>query len=435
MTELLRPIDRATSAPTGPIRIGLVCPYSLGVPGGVQNHVLGLAGYLTSIGDQVSILAPGELDPERANQHGLRTDQFTSVGAAVPVPYNGSVARITFGPRVAVRVRRWLVEQRLDLLHIHEPLAPSVSLLSLLACTVPVAATFHTSTPRSRLLRAAGVALEPMIDRIGAGIAVSESARQVVVEHLGRHPRVVPNGIRSGEFDPPGLSDGATQDHQDPDQRTTVDHGTAEERWPAAARRWRGGDRPRLVFLGRLDEPRKGLSVLLDALPMIKQRHPELEVVIAGQGRIARQDSVTGQGSLQRYGRRHRLPKLPEGCSAIGEIDDSTRDALLRTADLFVAPHVARESFGIVLIEAIAAGATVIASDLPAFTDLLTSRDQPLGYLFPTGDPAALADTVDHALSADRSQLNASARSAVARYDWSEVGPTIRDVYRDLLDH
>lgn len=292
MTELLRPIRRTAPVAAGTLRVGLVCPYSMSVPGGVQNHVLGLAGYLTSIGDRVRILAPGELDPARARHHGLRPDQFSSVGPAVPVPYNGSVARITLGPRVAARVRGWLAAEPLDLLHLHEPLAPSVSLLGLVAGTVPIAATFHTATPRSRLLRAAGAALQPMIDRIGAGIAVSESARQVVADHLGRHPQVIPNGIRSGEFDPDG---------------------------PGRSARAGAGDRQRLVFLGRLDEPRKGLAVLLDALPMITERHPELEVVIAGRG-----------------GRPRLLRRLPPGCRTVGPVDDQERDALLRSADLFV---------------------------------------------------------------------------------------------------
>lgn len=436
MTELLHPTDRTLLDRIGTLRVGLVCPYSMSVPGGVQNHVLGLAGYLTAIGDEVAILAPGELDPGRAGQHGLQIGQFTSVGSAVPVPYNGSVARITFGPRVAARVRRWLAAQEFDLLHIHEPLAPSVSLLSLLASTVPVAATFHTATPRSRLLRAAAVTLQSRVDRIGAGIAVSESARQVVVEHLGRHPQLVPNGIRSGEFDPPAGPDRLLADSRTgrPRLSRVVDHPVvdhdivdheghdhARDRDRPVAQRWRGGDRPRLVFLGRVDESRKGLAVLLDALPMIKQRRPDLEVVIAGQG------------NLSRVSRDHRGRELPEGCHAIGAVDDSTRDALLRTADIFVAPHVARESFGIVLIEAIAAGATVVASDLPAFVDLLTDRDRRLGYLFATGDPASLADTVDRALDADRRGLNTRARAAVSRYDWSTVGPTVRGVYRELL--
>lgn len=400
MTDLLGATGQELRQQSDTLRIGMVCPYSLSVPGGVGNHVLGLAGYLTGSGDQVKILAPGVLDAGRARQHGLRLDQFTSVGAALPVPYNGSVARITFGPVTAARVRRWLVDNQLDVLHVHEPLAPSVSLLSLVASSVPVVATFHTATPRSRLLRAAGTTLRSVVDRIGAGIAVSAPARQVVVDHLSRHPQVIPNGIRAGEFDP---GDWGTDPFDRPVRRT-------------AERAWRGGDRPRMVFLGRLDEPRKGLSVLLDAVPAIRARHPALDIVIAGQG---------GKPGIRR--------RLPDGCRMVGELDDLARDALLRTADLFVAPHLDRESFGIVLIEAIAAGATVVASDLPAFKDLLTDGESGLGYLFPAGAPAELAAAVDHALGQDRTELNARARSAVARYDWSTVGPAIRDVYSSLL--
>lgn len=415
MTELLNPADTAAPERTATLRIGLVCPYSLSVPGGVQNHILGLAGYLTANGDRVSILAPGDLDPDRARQHGLRPEQFTSVGTALPVPYNGSVARITFGPRTAARVRRWLTGRQLDLVHIHEPLAPSVSLLSLFASRVPVAATFHTATPRSRLLRAVAATLHPAIERIGAGIAVSASARDVVVQHLGRHPQLVPNGIRAGEFD--CRPDDRTGPDQQPEPDTIGTDSTASRQ--LGEHRWRGGARPRMVFLGRLDEPRKGLSVLLDALPLIKRRHPDLEVVIAGQGSPAR---------IERCAAR-----LPPGCRVVGEVDDRRRDALLRSADLFIAPHIDRESFGIVLIEAIAAGATVVASDLPAFIDLLTVHDQVLGYLFATGNPGALADTVDRALADDRGDLNADARAAVSRYDWSVVGPAVRDIYRRLL--
>ncbi|HEY9291000.1 MAG TPA: glycosyltransferase family 4 protein [Microlunatus sp.] len=420
MTELLRPGDPALETRSGALRVGLVCPYSLTTPGGVQSHVLGLAGYLSSIGDRVQILAPGELDPVRARQYGISPEQFTSVGPALPVPYNGSVARITFGPIVAGRVRRWLDSHRLDLLHIHEPLSPSASMLSLISAAVPVVATFHTATPRSRLMRIAGGCLRTAVDKIEAGIAVSESARQVVVDHLGRHPEVIPNGIRSADFGQPDQDQLRwIADHPAADQEFAagvgidVDHGTGIGRRRGA---WRGGDHPRLVFLGRLDEPRKGLEVLLQALPMIKQLHPDLDVVIAGRGKLSR---------IER--------RLPAGCVAVGEVDDATRSALLRSADLFVAPHVSRESFGIVLIEAISAGASVVASDLPAFSDLLTDGDDRLGFIFPAGDAAALAACVDRALTADRRRLNARALASVERFDWSRVGPSIRQVYARLL--
>ncbi|WP_195909241.1 glycosyltransferase family 4 protein [Microlunatus sp. Gsoil 973] len=380
------------------LTVGLVCPYSLSVPGGVQNHVLGLAGYLTSIGDRVRILAPGDLDPERAGQYGVAPDQLTSAGGSLPVPYNGSIARVGFGPAVDHRVRRWLATVRPDLVHIHEPLAPGASLSSLIASRTPVVATYHTATPRSALMRLAGRVLGPVVDKINSGVAVSEPARGVVVSHLARDPAVIPNGFRADEFD-----------HD-------LDHD------PVAQGQWRGGDHPRLVFLGRLEEPRKGLPVLLDALPIIKRRRPDLEVVIAGSGNRARMTKI-----IRRRG-------LPVDRLLAGRIDDATRTRLLRSADLFIAPHIARESFGIVLIEAIAAGATVVASDLPAFTDLLggTGGD-PLGFVFPAGDPAGLARAVDRALDTDRTLLNARARRAVRRYDWSVVGPQIRTLYADVL--
>jgi phosphatidyl-myo-inositol alpha-mannosyltransferase len=378
------------------LTIGLVCPYSLSVPGGVQNHVLGLAGYLSGIGDQVRILAPGDLEPARARQYGLDPAQITSAGPALPVPYNGSIARVSLGPAVPARVRRWLATHRPDLLHIHEPLAPGASLYSLAAARTPVVATFHTATPRSRLLRLAGFALGPVIDKINAGVAVSEPARRVVITHLDRNPAIIPNGFRATDFD-----------HDPPGQRIGS---------------WRGGDHPRLVFLGRLDEPRKGLQVLLDALPMIKRLRPDLEVVIAGQGNLTKINKLLGDR------------RLPSGCLLVGQPDDDTRTRLLRSADLFVAPHIDRESFGIVLIEAITAGASVIASDLPAFIDLLGAGTdpEPLGFIFPAGDATALADAVGRALATDRTRLNARAQATVRRYDWSTVGPVIRSLYAGL---
>ena len=179
----------------GALRIGMVCPYSFDVPGGVQNHVLGLARYLRESGHRPYVLAPGELDPAAAQRD---VEDFASVGAAVPLRYNGSVARVNFGPLSASRVRRWVRKGKFDLLHIHEPISPSVSLLALWAAEQPVVATFHSATPRSRSLQLAGGVLRAAVEKIDAGIAVSESARNVVVQHLGRDAVVIPNGI---EFD------------------------------------------------------------------------------------------------------------------------------------------------------------------------------------------------------------------------------------------
>ena len=403
---------------TGAMKIGLVCPYSMAAPGGVQNHVLGLAGYLGAQGHQVRVLAPGRPNRQRLREYGLSADQVDSAGGSIPVPYNGSIARVNFGPLSLTRARRWVRAGDFDLLHLHEPVTPSVSGWALVAADRPVVATFHTATPRSRTMELAGRLLGSTIRKIDAGIAVSDTARHVVVQHLGRDAQVIPNGFRRADFGPV-LASGQSSDRAAAGRRATS---------------WRIGDRPRIAFLGRLDEPRKGLDVLLASLPAIRSVHPDLEVIIAGQG--------------------HR--DLPPGVIVAGQIDDGRRAELLASVDLFVAPHVDRESFGIVLIEAMASGAAVVASDLVPFADLLSGRldraakvsaaiDQlvssrsdgdagGLGYLFAAGDAAGLARAVIVALADDRRSLIERAAASTARFDWSVVGEQILDVYRSVLD-
>jgi phosphatidylinositol alpha-mannosyltransferase len=384
----------------GRLRIGLVCPYSLDTPGGVQNHVLGLSNYLRSLGHEPHILAPGDYQPtdfvDGSSTSAAAVDRFTSAGAAVPVRYNGSVARVNFGPLSAHRVRRWLRDGDFDLVHIHEPITPSISVLALWAANVPVVATFHTATPRSRSMQLAGGALRAAIEKIDAGIAVSESARKVVVQHLGRDAVVIPNGFSYRHFA------GGT--------RTVTTAGRPSDRAGEQAL-WRGGDRPRLSFLGRMDEPRKGLDVLLAALPRIRSDFRDLDVVVAGQG----------------------SRDLPAGCRNLGTVSDRQRTRLLASTDVFVAPHLARESFGIVLLEAMGSGAPVVASDLPAFSDILSGppgeRVSRLGATFPVGDSAALADAVRQTLSNIDPEQTAAARRASMRYDWAVVGAAIADVY------
>lgn len=361
-----------------PLRIGLVCPYSLDRPGGVQNHVLGLARALRALGHDPAVLAPGDLP---TLEPGL---DFTSAGPALPVPYNGSVARVSFGPVTAGRVRRWLRDGDVDLVHLHEPITPSISLLALRHAQVPVVATYHTATPRSRTMQLAGDALRGLIEKVDAGIAVSEPARDVVVRHLGRDPVLIPNGFDHASFRPAAPSPG----------------------------RWRGGDRPRITFLGRLDEPRKGLAVLLAAVPAIRAAVGDLEVCVAGHGSPPTRSA------------------LDPDCRVLGGIDETAKRVLLASTDVFVAPQVARESFGIVVLEALAAGAEVVASDLPAFVDLVGGRghEPALGTLFRRGDPAALGRAVTAVLR-DGAGRQPAAGARTLPYDWARVAPRIEQVY------
>jgi len=229
------------------VRIGLVCPYSFNTPGGVQNHVRDLAETLIGLGHTVSVLAPADEDDPLP-------DYVTSAGRAVPVRYNGSVARLSFGPISAARVRRWLSAGEFDVLHVHEPISPSLSMLAVLYSRGPVVATFHTAMTRSRAISAAQGLLQLVLEKITARIAVSDLARRVQVEHLNSSGWEIPNGVavsRYAEAVPlPG--------------------------WPGP-----GGA---VGFLGRFTEPRKGMAVLLDALRRLAPRRPDLRLLVVGRG-------------------------------------------------------------------------------------------------------------------------------------------------------
>ncbi len=211
------------------MRIGLVCPYTWDVPGGVQEHVRGLADALIDLGHYVSVIAPADDD-----EH-LEPDYVVPAGRAVPVPYNGSVARLSFGFLSASRVRRWLKEGDFDVVHVHEPAAPSLSLLACWVADGPIVATVHTAMPRSRAMHAAQPILATALEKISGRIAVSEAARTTLVEHLGGDAVLIPNGVSVRRFEKADPLPG----------------------WP--------GEGGALGFLGRIDEPRKGLPVLLQA--------------------------------------------------------------------------------------------------------------------------------------------------------------------------
>lgn len=368
------------------MRVGLVCPYGLDVPGGVQNHVRDLAYDLQSRGHEVNVYAPVD-DPDGIGP--LLPDFVTRSGRTVPVPYNGSVARVAFGPRVASRVRKWVRDGDFDVLHVHEPTSPSLSMLACLGAPIPVVGTFHTANPHSRTLSVASALVDIVLDRIDARIAVSEQARLTLLDHLDTDAAVIPNGIFVAPF-----------------------HAAAE----AAESARRPGQPPRLAFLGRFGEPRKGLPVLLAALPAVLAEFGDLRVDVIGRGDVA--------------GIRAELPgRVRDAVEFHGEVDDAAKAALLAAADIYVAPHTGQESFGIVLIEAMAAGAAVVASALPAFADVLA--DGRLGVLVTPDDPAALARGLLDLLRDDarRLAIREAAMRGAASYDWSTVGRRIEAVY------
>ncbi|WP_179561912.1 glycosyltransferase family 4 protein [Cellulomonas soli] len=364
------------------MRIGIVCPYSFDVPGGVQFHVRDLAEALMARGHTVSVLAPADEDTPVP-------PYMTAAGRAVPVRYNGSVARLTFGPVTAARVRKWLSAGRFDVLHLHEPVTPSLSMLALWIAEGPVVATFHTSQERSRSLQVAYPLVRQSLEKISARIAVSEDARRTLVEHLGGDAVVIPNGVYVDTFA-----------SAVPDPRWT---GTAEA--------------PTVAFLGRIDEARKGLPVLLGAVREVLATHPGTRFLVAGRGETGPEEA------------RELLGDAADAVEFLGGVSDEDKARLLASVDVYVAPQTGGESFGIVLVEAMSAGAAVVASDLGAFSRVLD--DGTAGVLFRTGDSAALADTLVRVLDDPelRRTVVARAREVVRRYDWSTVTDQVLTVY------
>ncbi|MBW3086312.1 Phosphatidyl-myo-inositol mannosyltransferase [Austwickia sp. TVS 96-490-7B] len=368
------------------MRVGIVCPYSFDVPGGVQFHVRDLAEHLIGVGHNVEVLAPAEEDTPLPSY-------VIGTGRAVPIPYNGSVARLAFGPRAAAKVSRWLEQGRFDVVHIHEPIAPSLSILALWAVEAPTVATFHTSYVRSRAMQAAYPMVRGAFEKIHGRIAVSEAARETVITHVGGDAVVIPNGVFVDRFAsaPP-------------------------------APQWQGSPHaPTVAFLGRIDEPRKGLPLLLEALPAVVARHPGVRVLVAGYG-----DVTAAHGRVPASVRSH--------VEFLGGIDDAQKASLLTSVDAYVAPHLGGESFGIVLVEALAAGAPVVASDLGAFHRVLDSGRA--GRLFRSGDPADLARVLGDVLcdTSGRESLRKSGRSYVRRYDWATVAADVLAVYETVIE-
>jgi phosphatidylinositol alpha-mannosyltransferase len=361
------------------MRIGIVCPYDWEVPGGVREHISGLAEALIELGHEVSVITPADDDAELP-------DYVVPAGRAVPVPYNGSVARLAFGFLSASRVRRWLKEGDFDVLHVHEPAAPSLSLLACWVADGPIVATMHAAMPRSRALHAAQPILASALEKISGRIAVAEAARSTLVEHLGGDAVLIPNGLHVRRY---------------------------EKAEPLPGFPGTGGT---LGFLGRMDEARKGLDVLLAAFMLLAPERPELRLLIAGPGDP---DEVYEQVPAE----------LRERVVVLGRVSDADRIRMLHSVDVFCAPNTGGESFGYVLVEAMASGAPIVASDLEAFRQVL--RDGAAGELFPAGDAAALARAAARLLDdpALRASLAAEASAAVREFDWSVVAKDVLRVY------
>jgi phosphatidylinositol alpha-mannosyltransferase len=359
------------------LRIGIVCPYSWDVPGGVQNHIRDLAEFLLNNGHHVEVLAP-------ATESADLPEYVVSAGRAVSIPYNGAVARVLFGVGANSRVRSWINDGDFDLLHLHEPAIPSLSLLACWAGEGAMVGTFHAAAKYQKAIVAIGPILEPVIEKLSARIAVSESARLTLTAHLETDAIVIPNGIYADNY-----RDGSSRSE------------------------WTGNT---IGFLGRFEEDRKGLPVLLDALPIISRFIPDIRVLIAGPG-----DSEVVLEKVD--------PQLRNRVEFLGKISERDKTDFLASVSLYIAPNTGGESFGIILAEAMAGGAAVVASDIPAFADVLGNGE--FGALFESENSESLAKVIIDLVRDDSKRKELAAAGAVhaQRFDWSQVGEEIFEVY------
>ncbi len=359
------------------MKILIVCPYSWSTPGGVGAHVANLSAALRVRGHEVRVIAPAERDVEPG---------VVSVGRSFPIPYNGSVARLAFGPRVAGRIRVALRRARPDVVHVHEPFAPSVGLLTLLNTRRPVVATFHAAIARSRAYRVAAPALRPLYRRLAGRIAVSEEARRTVGAFFGDGLRVIPNGVdwpRYASLPPPEGS--------------------------------------LVLFIGRM-ERRKGAAVLVDALARLRERVPSAELLLVGEGpeRRAVEEAVPGA--------------LRDVVIFAGRVDPAELPEVFKRAAVVCAPSLGGESFGIVLLEAMSAGRPVVASSIPGYAAV--ARDGVDGILVPPGDAAGLASALADLLTdPDRARaMGEAGRERARRYDWPTVAAEVEEVYEEAVN-
>ncbi|MFM1788963.1 MAG: hypothetical protein RLZZ12_312 [Actinomycetota bacterium] len=357
----------------------MVSPYAWDIPGGVQAHINDLAHHFIEGGHEVSVLAPA------VEVESIEESFVVAAGRPVAIPYNGAVARVLFGPLAATRVRQWIARNDFDVLHLHEPAIPS---LSLLACSIadgPMVGTFHVAAPRQKVAFAIAPLLEPVIEKLRARIAVSEVARETLTIHLDTDAVVIPNGIDTSYF-------------------------SSAQNNPAWKRDFTLG------FLGRFSEPRKGLEILLAALPNLVRAIPNLRLLIAGPGE--------GLEVMQSVS-----PNLRNRIEFLGRLTEEEKANFLKSIDIYVAPNTGGESFGIILAEAMAGGAAIVASDLPAFRNVL--GDGAFGHTFENENSADLARVIIR-LAQDRSDLEGLKNRAIegaARFDWKVVGPEIMNVY------
>lgn len=363
------------------MKIALVSPYDTAHPGGVFEHIGHLRSEFQELGHDVTVIAP------RGRKGGLEVrDGFYGIGRTVPIPANGSMVRVTFDVTLYNAVKTLLRREQFELIHLHEPLIPVLPYLVLLNSRAVNVATFHAFRASSPWYTAFKPYMTFMMSRLDARIAVSQPARDFVGQYFHGPYDIVPNGIDIQRF-------------------------RNVEPFP-----WANDGVPRILFVGRFNEPRKGFKYLLRAMPLVHQQFPEARLVVVGGGKPDHYE-----GLMERYDVRN--------VDFVGLASASDLPRYYASCELFCAPSTSGESFGIVLLEAMASGRSVVAGDIPGYRSVMTNGHE--GLLVPPKNPQSLALALVRLLS-DRSlrqRMAVAGQATASRYDWPEIASRVLDVY------
>ncbi|MDP9342207.1 MAG: glycosyltransferase family 4 protein [Actinomycetota bacterium] len=364
------------------VRVLQACPYDWNAPGGVQVHVHALAERLHDRGHEVIVVTPAA---------GPVSEGYVRVaGRPLRVPYQGTVAPVCLSVSSIRRIGAALRSFRPDLVHAHEPIAPSSAMIATLRARVPTVATFHSHAERSRLFDAAAPLLRVVTRRLAVRIAVSEASAGFIGARLGGEFRIVPNGVDVEAFA----------------------RGTPAPDLPPGRR---------MLWVGRLD-PQKGFGIALRAFARLAGELPDLHLVVAGDGR--------DRGAVDAL-----PPEVRSRVTMLGAVPHAALPAYHAAADVYVAPALGQESFGMVLVEAMAAGVPVVASDIAGYREVVHNGED--GLLVPPGDPAALAGAVRRVLEGPglSTHLREAGRTRAQAYSWDRVTEQIESIYAEVLGH
>jgi len=377
------------------MRIALVSPYDFPYPGGVTKHITNLAKHFQQGGYQVRIIAPSSRHADGMPANLIRISSFV-----VPVRYNGSVARISFSPRLSRRVRALLRRETFDVVHLHEPTTPTLPWVVLrqtqkLSAHTALIGTFHAyrETP-SLAYHYARPIFQRVLSGLDGRVAVSPVAHDYINAYFPGSYRVIPNGVDVDLFGNSSLE--------------PLD---------------RFAEGLNILFVGRL-EPRKGLSYLIEAFARVKTVLPQTRLLVVGP------HTREERAPYERQVHRLRLPDV----HFVGYVPDEELARYYRSSHVFCAPSTGFESFGMVLLEAMAAGTPIIASDIEGYRTVMRHGGE--GWLVPPKDPEALAQALIRLLQRPdwRRRMGACGRATARGYSWDQVAERVLSYYREVLE-